>query len=72
MNQILIETHKKQNINLLRTRDYFFDKARKLHSLYIFCLTIPVSLLLVSYMPFVSVHSFSTIIETTTLVLFLF
>lgn len=58
MNQILIETHKKQNINLLRTRDYFFDKARKLHSLYIFCLTIPVLLLLVSYMPFVSLYSF--------------
>lgn len=58
MNQILIETHKKQNIDLLRTRDYFFDKARKLHSLYIFFLTIPVLLLLVSYMPYLNVCSF--------------
>ena len=31
MNRILEETHKKQNINYLRVRDYFFNKARKLN-----------------------------------------
>lgn len=28
MNKILINTHKKENIELLKVRDYFFDKAR--------------------------------------------
>ena len=54
MNQILIETHKKQNIDLLRVRDLFFDKARKLYKFRTFSMVLPVILLVASYLPFIS------------------
>lgn len=54
MNRILVETHKKQNINYLRVRDYFFNKARKLNTLKIFLLVLPTIMLVLSYMPFLT------------------
>lgn len=58
MDRILRETHKKQNIDLLKVRDYFFDKARKLNKLNTFLEVLPVIILFVSYIPFISDISF--------------
>lgn len=54
MNRILLETHKKQNIDLLKVRDYFFDKARKLNKFTILFQILPVIVLFISYIPGVS------------------
>lgn len=56
MNRILLETHKKKNINLLRVRDYYFDKARKLNTYRIICVAFPIVLLVASYLPFVNCY----------------
>lgn len=58
MNQILVETHKKDNINLLKVRDYFFDKARNINVFRRFCLGFPILLLIVSYLPILSAYGF--------------
>lgn len=54
MNRILLETHKKQNIDLLRVRDYFYEKCRKLNFIKNICQIIPVLILFVSYLPMFS------------------
>ena len=57
MNKILQETHKKQNINYLRVRDYFFDKARKLNKYQTIFMVVPIILLVFSYLPFLSCYT---------------
>lgn len=57
MNRILQETHKKQNINYLRVRDYFFDKARKLNKYQTIFMVVPIILLVFSYLPFLSCYT---------------
>ena len=57
MNKILQETHKKQNINYLRVRDYFFDKARKLNKCQTIFMVVPIILLVFSYLPFLSCYT---------------
>ena len=42
MNKILINTHKKENIELLKVRDYFFDKARFLNRVKLALLVFPI------------------------------
>ena len=42
MNKILINTHKKDNIELLKIRDYYFDKARNLNTCKILLLAFPI------------------------------
>lgn len=54
MNPILINTHKKQNIDLLRIRDFYFDKARTLNRIRKFNVVFPILVLIVSYLPFIS------------------
>lgn len=45
MHKILVDTHKESNINILKARDYFFDKARVYNNyLRKICLLIPISL----------------------------
>lgn len=57
MNRILEETHKKQNINYLRVRDYFFDKARKLNMWKNTLIMLPIFILAFSYLPFLSCYA---------------
>lgn len=49
MKEILKNTHKKKNIDLLRVRDYYFDKARHLNTLKTMLVYLPAILLVVSY-----------------------
>lgn len=49
MNCILKNTHKRRNIDLLRTRDYYFDRARRLNRLKIALAVLPPIILVVSY-----------------------
>lgn len=58
MNRILLETHKKQNIDLLRVRDYFFEKCRKFNLIKNICQIVPILILFVSYLPSLSRYSF--------------
>ena len=58
MNQILTATHKKENINLLRVRDHFFDKARNLSHLRRLCLVFPVIILAASYLPALDIYGY--------------
>lgn len=49
MKQMLKNTHRKENINLLRVRDHYFDKARSLNKLRMLLVYFPAILLVVSY-----------------------
>lgn len=49
MNNILKNTHKKENIDLLKVRDYYFDKARKCNALKNLLLYAPPVILVASY-----------------------
>lgn len=49
MNRMLKNTHRKENIDLLRVRDYYFDKARDLNKLKTLLVYFPAILLVVSY-----------------------
>lgn len=49
MNKMLKNTHRKENIDLLRVRDYYFDKARNLNKLKTLLVYFPAVLLVVSY-----------------------
>ena len=49
MNDILKNTHKSENIQLLKARDYYFDKARKLNRLKWVLVLFPPVLLVLSY-----------------------
>lgn len=49
MNKMLKTTHRKENIDLLRVRDYYFDKARNLNKLKTLLVYFPAVLLVVSY-----------------------
>lgn len=49
MKSILKNTHRKENIDLLRVRDYYFDKARNLNKLKRILVYFPAILLVVSY-----------------------
>lgn len=49
MKNILKNTHRKENIDLLKTRDYYFDKARNLNKLNRLFVYFPAILTLVSY-----------------------
>ena len=48
---ILRNTHKQSNINLLKVRDLYFDKARVLNTLKILIACLPSLLLILSYLP---------------------
>lgn len=50
MNRILRETHKKSNVNLLKARDHYFGKGRRLHLLVVFITYLPVIITFVSYL----------------------
>ena len=52
--RILFETHKKENIDLLKLRDFYFDKSRNLHFIRVLVQIIPTVLLVVSYLPYFS------------------
>lgn len=49
MNSILKNTHKKENVDLLKVRDYYFDKARNYNVIKTLLLYIPPILLVASY-----------------------
>ncbi len=49
MRKMLKDTHRNENIDLLRVRDYYFDKARGLNKLKSLLVYIPSVLLVVSY-----------------------
>lgn len=49
MKQMLKNTHRKENIDLLRVRDHYFDKARNLNKLRMLLVYFPAILLVVSY-----------------------
>lgn len=42
MNKILVNTHKKENIELLKIRDFYFDKARILNRIKLYLLAFPI------------------------------
>lgn len=48
MKQMLKNTHRKQNIDLLRVRDFYFDKARNLNKLKTLLVYFPAILLVIS------------------------
>lgn len=50
--RILINTHRKDCIDLLKARDYFFDIARKINRTKMICMFLPVTMLVFSYFPF--------------------
>lgn len=54
MNRILKETHKKENIQLLKIRDYYFDIARRYNRLKILFMWLPPVLLTATYFPILS------------------
>lgn len=58
MNKILIETHKKENIRLLKARDYLFDRARKLNRLKRVFVFLPALILALSYLPVLTQYDF--------------
>ncbi|MDD3413322.1 MAG: S-4TM family putative pore-forming effector [Lachnospiraceae bacterium] len=53
MNIILINTHKKDNINLLKARDFYFNKAKKLNKLNKVFLFLPALVLALSYLVYI-------------------
>lgn len=54
MNAILKNTHKKENINLLKARDYYFDIARKYNVLKIGIVCLPSIMLIITYIPYIA------------------
>jgi len=54
MNRILYETHKKENIDYLKVRDYYFDKARWINRGKRVFILIPIIVLALSYIPIIS------------------
>lgn len=60
MNRILKETHKKENIQLLKIRDYYFDTARRYNKLKTLFIYLPPVLLVVTYFPILSNISWVT------------
>ena len=76
MNDILKRTHLNKNINLLKARDYFFDRARKRYKLYLVTVFIPVFIAVITYVPliyinFKIVESLRDFIIGTTSIIFL-
>ena len=60
MHRILRETHKKENIDLLKARDAYFDKARKQNNRYrTICLMTPIILSLAGTIIIVISHFYS-------------
>ena len=51
MNEILIKTHKESNINILKARDVFFDRARNRYRIYLIVVFIPIIVALLTYVP---------------------
>lgn len=51
MNKVLQNTHRISNINLLKARDYYFEKARRWHHVRRWLTLIPPILLALSYVP---------------------
>lgn len=49
MHEILINTHKDKNIDLLKARDYYFDHAKKVEKYRNFFINLPMILLVLSY-----------------------
>ena len=49
MNEILLNTHRHEYINILKARDFYFDRARKINSIKNVLICIPSFLLLLSY-----------------------
>lgn len=58
MDRILENTHKHTNIDLLKIRDYYFDKARHLNKIKKFVLAIPPLSLALSYISIFDNHGF--------------
>ena len=58
MNRILEQSHLRKNTNLLRARDYWFDRARRLGRLGLYLGIVPTILLIVSYFPIPGVIDF--------------
>lgn len=54
MNEILINTHIKENIDLLKARDFFFDKARSRYKWYELSIIIPPLIAGTSYIPMIT------------------
>lgn len=53
MNKILINTHKKDNIHLLRARDFYFNKAKNINKLNSVFLFLPALVLALSYLVYI-------------------
>lgn len=51
MNEIMKRTHKKENINLLKVRDYYFDIARRCNMIKNLLIYLPPLILAVTYLP---------------------
>lgn len=54
MNRILINTHKQENINLLKLRDYYFDRARVMNRWATLLMSLPILLAVINLTPLLS------------------
>ena len=53
MNDILRKTHQNSNINLLKARDTFFDRARKRYKYYLATVFLPIIIATLTYVPII-------------------
>ena len=49
MHKILVDTHREENIDLLKARDYYFDTAKRIERFKKFFVNLPAAILIGSY-----------------------
>lgn len=59
MNKLLVDTHRRKNIEFLKARDYYFDSARKLNNTKRKLVILPTVILLISYLVFTWLNYFN-------------